>query len=47
MKRNKDIELELRPEYIKKIIKIQQSGNYSEFSSIKQLRDEIENKKKG
>jgi hypothetical protein len=42
-----NVEPQLRPEYIKKIKKIQQSGNYTEFSSIKQLRDEIENKKKG
>ena len=41
-----NVEPQLRPEYIKKIKKIQQSGNYTEFSSIKQLRDEIENKKK-
>jgi hypothetical protein len=37
-----NLEPELRPEYIKKIKKIQQSGKYTKFSSIKQLRDEIE-----
>ena len=40
------LELELRPEYIRKIKKIQQSGKYTRFSSIKQLRDEIEKGKK-
>jgi hypothetical protein len=37
-----NLEPELRPEYVKKIRKIQQSGKYTKFSSIKQLRDEIE-----
>ncbi len=46
MKKNKNIEPELRPSYIKKIKKIQRSGNYTEFSSIEQLRDEIEKKEK-
>jgi hypothetical protein len=36
------LEPELRPEYVKKIKKIQKSGKYTKFSSIKQLRDEIE-----
>jgi len=36
------LEPELRPEYIKKIKKIQQSGKYTKFSSIKQLRNKIE-----
>lgn len=36
----------LRPDYIKKIKKIQRSGNFTELSSIEQLRNEIENKEK-
>jgi hypothetical protein len=36
------LEPELRPDYIKKIKKIQRSGKFTKFSSIKQLRDEIE-----
>ncbi len=47
MRNSKNREPELRPEYIKKIKKIQQSGKYTKFSSIRQLRDEIENKGKG
>lgn len=37
-----NLEPELRPEYVKKIRKIQQSGKYTKFSSIKQLRKKIE-----
>jgi hypothetical protein len=36
------LEPELRPDYIKKIKQIQRSGKFTKFSSIKQLRDEIE-----
>jgi len=36
------LEPELRPEYIKKIKKIEKSGKYTKFSSLQQLRDEIE-----
>ena len=46
MKKNKNLEPELRPEYIKKIKKIQHSGNYTEFSSIEQLRAKLEKKEK-
>jgi|GEM_PF-5249165 len=46
MKKNKNLEPELRPDYIKKIKKIQRSGNFTEFSSIEQLRGDIEKKKK-
>ena len=35
-------EPELRPDYIKKIKKIQKSGKFTKYSSIKQLRDELE-----
>jgi hypothetical protein len=41
------LEPELRPEYIKKIEKIRQSGNYTKFSSVKELRKKIEKGKKG
>ena len=40
------LEPELRPEYIKKLNRIQKSGKYTKFSSIKQLRDELEKKNK-
>jgi hypothetical protein len=41
------LEPELRPEYIKKIEKIRQSGKYTNFSSVKELRNKIEKGKKG
>jgi hypothetical protein len=41
------LEPELRPEYIKKIEKIRQSGKYTKFSSVKELRNKIEKGKKG
>jgi hypothetical protein len=47
MKISENLEPKLRPEYIEKIRKIEKSGTYTKFSSIKQLRDEIEKKKKG
>jgi hypothetical protein len=40
------LEPELRPEYIEKLDKIRK-GKYTKFTSIKQLRDEIEKGKKG
>jgi hypothetical protein len=39
-------EPELRPEYIKKLIRIQKHGKYMKFSSLQELRDSIEKKKK-
>jgi hypothetical protein len=44
MKKDKNLEPELRLSYIKKIKKIQRSGNFSQFSSIEQLLGEIEMK---
>ena len=41
------LEPELRPQYIKKIEKIRQSGKYTKFSSVKELRKKIEKGKKG
>lgn len=37
------LEPELRPEYIEKIKKIQKEGKFKKYSSIKELRDELEN----
>jgi len=36
------LEPELRPEFIEKIKKIEQ-GKFKEYSSVKELRDELEN----
>jgi hypothetical protein len=36
------LEPELRPEYIKKIKKIQKHGKFKRYSSIQELKDEIE-----
>ena len=36
------LEPELRPDYVKKIKKIQKSGKFTKYSSIKQLRDDLE-----
>ena len=36
------LEPELKPEYIKKIKKIQKSGKFKRYSSTQELRDEIE-----
>jgi len=47
MKISENLEPELRPEYIEKIRKIEKFDTYTKFSLIKQLRDEIEKKKKG
>ena len=37
------LEPELRPEYVEKIKKIEKQGKFKKYSSIKELRDEIEN----
>jgi len=37
------LEPELRPEYVQKIKNIQKHGKFKKYSSIKELRDEIEN----
>ncbi len=37
------LEPELRPEYVEKIRKIEKDGKFKKYSSIKELRDEIEN----
>ncbi len=37
------LEPELRPEYIEKIKKIQKHGKFKKYTSIQELRDEIEN----
>ena len=37
------LEPELRPEYVEKIKKIEKHGKFKKYSSIKELRDEIEN----
>lgn len=36
------LEPELRPEYVEKIKKIQKQGKFSKFTSVQELRDEIE-----
>jgi hypothetical protein len=36
------LEPELRPEYVKKIRKIEKHGKFTKYSTLKQLRDEIE-----
>jgi len=36
------LEPELRPEYIEKIKKIQKHGKFKKYTSIQELRDEIE-----
>jgi len=36
------LEPELKPEYIKKIKNIQKHGKFKEYSSVKELREEIE-----
>jgi len=37
------LEPELRPEYVEKIKKIEKHGKFKKYSSINELRDEIEN----
>jgi len=37
------LEPELRPEYVDKIKNIQRNGKFKKVSSVKELRDEIEN----
>ncbi len=37
------LEPELRPEYVDKIKKIQKHGKFKKYTSVKELRDEIEN----
>jgi hypothetical protein len=37
------LEPELRPEYIEKIKKLEKRGKFKKYSSVKELRDEIEN----
>jgi hypothetical protein len=36
------LEPELRPEYVEKIRKIEKHGKFTKYSTLKQLRDEIE-----
>lgn len=38
-----NLEPELRPEYVKKIRKIEKEGKFSEFRNIAELKKEIEN----
>jgi hypothetical protein len=37
------LEPELKPEYVEKIRKIEKHGKFKKYTSIKELRDEIEN----
>ena len=37
------LEPEIRPEYVKKIKKIEKEGNFIKFSSIDKLKESIEN----
>jgi len=37
------LEPELRPEYVEKIKKIEKHGKFKKYTSVKELRDEIEN----
>ena len=37
------MEPEIRPEYVEKLCKIKDEGKYSHYSSIEELRKEIEN----
>ena len=37
------LEPELRPEYVEKIRKIEKKGKFKKYSSVNDLRDEIEN----
>jgi hypothetical protein len=37
------LEPELRPEYVEKIKKIEKHGKFKRYTSVKELRDEIEN----
>lgn len=37
------LEPELRPEYVEKIKDIQNHGKFKKYTSVKELRDEIEN----
>jgi len=37
------LEPELRPEYVEKIKDIQDHGKFKKYTSVKELRDEIEN----
>ena len=36
------LEPELRPEYVEKIKKIQKHGKFKQYTSVKELREEIE-----
>lgn len=40
--KNKEDELELKPEYIEKLERIRKEGNYFQFDSIEELRKQIE-----
>ncbi len=37
------LEPELRPEYVEKIRKLEKNGKFKRYSSVKELREEIEN----
>jgi hypothetical protein len=37
------LEPELRPEYVEKIKKLEKNGKFKRYSSVKELREEIEN----
>jgi hypothetical protein len=37
------LEPELRPEYVEKIKRTQKHGKFNRYTSVKELRDEIEN----
>jgi len=37
------LEPELRPEYVEKIKKLEKNGKFKRYSSLKELREEIEN----
>ena len=37
------LEPELRPDYVEKIRKIEKQGKFKKYTSVKELRDEIEN----
>ena len=37
------LEPELRPEYVEKIKKLEKNGKFKRYSSVKELREDIEN----